>query len=515
MKGSVLIITLIFCFGLASNAQEERGFRLFGKNNSESTANFKSAAWGDVNKKAVNELANVIVAQDNNQFFTWSGYDGYYYKPVPTLRAFSHNGKLLFSSTIEDQFVQFIHFDNRLFFVSQTEGENNQIAISIQEISKTDGTLKGTKTQLFATEKRKRIPFNTNFFKYTISPNQQHLIVSLLALEDVDKQTPPNRISILSLSKNLTTNWKLDDLQLSEGNTFHVLSMAVDNTGTLFLANQIFEDASALEDGHSVKLFTIDEQGKRIRDLELEYWGLSIIDFVITTDGNRVLGAGLYNSTAHYSRVKGVLLLELDSYHNEYNRLYTEDFPLQTIGAFIEKKKVEELKEISQTYLNKVLVADDGAVTLIVQEGNRVPLYGRYPNTRLLKIDDSSPEPHSYGNLLVTKFTASGKLLYSKVIKKNLTTSFTQQRMGTFSAFNFNGETHLFYYKGRFPSKSNPIIKTRISDRGTITSEKFLKSSQPGLFICPRFFSKSVKDNSLLLYAQMTSKYRFGKIKIK
>ncbi len=515
MKETALIFILVFCLGLAMNAQERSGLRLFKKNNREYSTNYRSAAWGDIYKKGTNELANIIIAQDDNQFYTWSGYSGYYYEKAPILRAFTHDGKQVFSTEIEDKFVQFIHFNNQLYFVGQSETEDDQVNISIQAVSKTDGALKGVKKQLFTVEKIKRVPFVTNRLNYSISPDNSQLVISLLHSEASEKTKTPNRISLKVLDKSLSVHWKLDEYQLRESNAFHVLSMVTDNAGTVYLATQLFDDASSIDDGHSVVLFTIDEQGDRIRALELEYWGLTIVDFVMKIDRGRVLGVGLYNSTAHYSRIKGVLLLELDSYHNEYQRLYSEDFPLDIIGNFIEKKKVDELKEIGQAYLNDVLLGEDGSVTLVAQEGNRTPLYGRYPMTRLETIDDSSPEPHSYGNLLVTKLSSSGRLLFTKVIRNKLTTSFTQQRMGAYSVFNFNDETHLFYYKGRFPSRSNPIIKTRISDRGTVTSEKFLKSSGPGLFICPRFFQKSVKDNSLLMYAQMTSKFRYGKLQIK
>jgi len=517
MKGKLVVFTIIFSLCLTVSAQEDNRFRLFKKKNSDYTLNYQIATWGDVNKKGGNELANVIVAQDKSKYYTWSGYDGYYYKPAPILRGFTHNGDLVFSSKLEDDYVQFIHFNDRLFYISSADGEDNTILINIQEISKVDGTPIREKQQLFSTKSRRRNPFNVNQIRHSISPDGKHLALTLLHKSDDTQQAVPNSISILALNQQLAVEWKMDDYQIASGKAFHLLSMALDDEASLFLATQIFEDADAIDDGHVVKLYTIDEQSKRVRELALEYWGITIVDFLIRIQQGRILGVGVYNNTANYSRVKGLFMLEIDTYHNEFQRLYSDDYPQEIISAFLEKRKVEEYKEIGQVYLNDVLWSEDGSVTLFLQEGNRVPLFGRYPETRLLTIDDSSPEPHSYGNLLVTKLSGEGKLLFTKVIKKKLTTSFTQQRMGAYSTFSFNGNTYLFYYKGRFPNKSNPIIKTKISDRGTVTSERFLKakSSGSGLFLCPRLFRKSVREDSLILYSQMMSKFRYGKIKVR
>jgi|GEM_PF-6442385 len=514
MREILFIIILFFCCHLLV-AQDDGGFGFSRKKKNEYTTNFQSANWGNIHKKGGNVLANIIIAQDEDQFYTWSGYDGYYYESKPILRAFRHNGNQVYSIEIEDEYVRFIHFDNQLLFVSKSESESGEIIINIQKISKRDGTF-GAKKQLFSSEKVTRTDFDPKTFNYTISKDNKHLVVTLLEKEiSGNAADAPNNVSIISLDTKLNISWQREDYELSTGQSFHLLSMVVGNDGTLFLGTQIFDKATDIFEGHTIKLFILDLQGKRIREQNLEYWGLTIVDLVLKIDRGRVLATGLYNGTANYSTVKGVLLLEIDSYHNEYKRLYSDDIPLEIIGEFIEKRKVEPLKELRQVYLNNVLLSDDGAITLCIQEGNRTPLYGRYPLTRLLTIDDSSPEPHSYGNLLVIKLSSTGRMMFTKVIKTKLTTSFTQQRMGAYSAFNFNGDTYLFYYKGRFPSRSNPIIKTKISDRGTITSEKFLKSSQPKLFICPRFFSQSVKNGSLILYAQMTTKFRFGNLQIK
>ncbi len=480
----------------------------------EKTISPEDISWTSIQKKKSSSLANQVVAQDQTGYFTWQGYDGYYYDQSPVLRFFDHNGNQKISNELGGNYIKIIPFNNKLYFVSH-EAVGEYTEIQFQEINKKNCSLVGGPIPVFKIPYSKKQLFNPADFEYRFSPDKKQLIIAIRESKAKGKKVVNNLVSLVVLNTKLRTVWSEARKNLFKSKPFHLLDFEMDRDDNVILACQVFI-TDRLDEGSTFELVTLSENAQRKEQVSLEFWNLSLVDMELSlTADNRILGVALYNTTANSSRVKGVIMVELDTYHNEIKTLYVDDLPLSIISNMLDQKKISDVKEIDQLYLDKVIAEPDGSFTLFAQRSNRTPLYGRYANSRSQSIDDTSPESRSYGNLLVVRMSGNGKMEWAKVINKNLSTSFSQYRMGDFSAFVMNGKTRIFYYKGRFASRGKPILMTTIDASGRLTHEKLIKSRQAKLFVCPRWFHISEKDGSLMMYGQMTSRFRYGKVFLK
>ncbi len=461
---------------------------------------------------------------DENSFYTWQGYEGYYYEPTNMLRRFSFKGDLMFESKLpfgtgklkEADFASFVHFNNRLYVIySIPERKKKKCDIRLQEINKITGNFIGNYTKLHTTyyATLKKTGFLPNDVAYRVSPDGQTLLIVIRDKESSGKSNFSNKATLLVFNNRMEMRWHEPKRRVFRGKDFFITDFLVDDEGVAYMAGQVFEERDRLTGGHYFQIIAIPDSAAKVRPLDVGFVDMTITDLDLAFGKkDQILATGLFNESTHLTKVKGVVMVSYNTYHQEIESLLAANLSDRLIASMMDKKKAQKNREIDQLYLESAL-DDEGTITLIAQRGSRKPLDGRYAIPRLPGFDDSSPEGRTYGNLLVVRLAKSGELLWSHIVPKNLNVSFSQYRAGSYSAFLMNGRTRIFYFKGNLPGKNKPIIMTTIEEDGKMTHEKALRTRGQGYLLSPRLFG--IADaQTLILYGQLATKFRYGRLNL-